>query len=338
MILQLAIAFFASFLLCAGMIWLGLPYASRLALAVPNSRSSHDTPTPQSGGLFLALTIVLALVFCGWNQNFLIDLFPILLLIISLTLIGWLDDRRGLPVLLRLSLFSGISIAYAFFRAPTLNGFISPYLGIFLSACFLIVMINVTNFMDGIDGMVVAEFVPMSVLIAILTGGGVIGPLYGFQAIIIAGALLGFFIFNRPKAKIFLGDSGSLVAGFIAGILLLELSEKQGPHAILFLPLYFLCDAGLTLLRRLLRGEAIWKAHREHFYQQAFDNGQSNWSIIIRLALCNIVLCALFYSTTLLPFWADVIGLIFALGLMVLLLVSLSRNLRIYERKSRGTV
>jgi UDP-N-acetylmuramyl pentapeptide phosphotransferase/UDP-N-acetylglucosamine-1-phosphate transferase len=253
-------------------------------------------------------------------------------------LIGWLDDRRGLSVLLRLSIFSGISIAYAIFRAPTLNGLISPDLGIALSACFLLVMINVTNFMDGIDGMVVVEFVPMSLFFAYLTAGGVMSPLYGFQATIIAGGLLGFFIFNRPKAKIFLGDSGSLVVGFIVGILLLELSEKQGPHAILFLPLYFFCDAGLTLLRRLLRGEAIWKAHREHFYQQAFDNGQSNWSIIIRVALCNIVLCALFYSTTLLPFWACVISLIFALGLMVFLLVSLSRILRIYERKSRGAV
>jgi UDP-N-acetylmuramyl pentapeptide phosphotransferase/UDP-N-acetylglucosamine-1-phosphate transferase len=152
--------------------------------------------------------------------------------------------------------------------------------------------INITNFMDGIDGLVVAEFVPMLSFMAILVGLGISSLALDLLPAILAGGLLGFFLFNRPQAKIFLGDAGSVSIGFLVGVMLVILAGQASILAALLLPLYFLADASITLLRRLLRGEKIWQGHRQHFYQQAFDAGQGNWSILYRLTALNIVLCA----------------------------------------------
>lgn len=286
--LPLALVFLLSLTLCAGMIHFVLPYASRLAVAVPNMRSSHQVSTPQSGGLFLFLAILVSsFAIYFWYPNWALPMAEILLPASALCLIGWVDDRFGLSVGIRLIAFSCVALVSA------LSGFFSTHF--LLSAFVLLVLINVTNFMDGIDGMLVVEFVPMLVMFAVLAMVGLFGVMQGFLAIGLAGALLGFFIFNRPKAKIFLGDSGSLVVGFLGGMFLLECAERNGWTVALILPAYFLADSGLTLLLRALRGEKVWCAHREHFYQQAFDSGQLNWSIILRVALCNIGLCAFAY-------------------------------------------
>ena len=270
------------------MIRFALPFAARLAVAQPNLRSSHDHPTPQAGGLFLMVSILvsgaIAAVFQpAWREQ----LFIILLPSIILSGIGWLDDRCSLPVGLRLIAFAGISCVVANFHAGSI-----PFV---IAACALLVLINVTNFMDGIDGLVVSEYVPMLLLFGLLAALGAFGDVMGLLALALAGALLGFFLYNRPKAQIFLGDSGSLVVGLLAGACLLEFAKQHGPIFALVLPLYFLMDAGITLSRRVLRGERFWEAHRQHFYQRAYDSGQSNWSILARVGIFNLVLCVLVF-------------------------------------------
>jgi len=300
------------------MIHLALPYASRLAIAMPNSRSSHDVPTPQSGGLFLYGAVLLStLSACLWHPEWFKPMVSILLPALALAVIGWIDDRRGLPAILRLTAFAGVAL----FTVQT----ISFSVHFLLAAFVLLVLINVTNFMDGIDGMVVVEFVPMLVMFAVLATLGFFGEMQGLLAIALAGGLLGFFIFNRPKAKIFLGDSGSLVVGFLGGLLLLECADRNGWLVALILPSYFLADAGLTLLRRALRGEKVWHAHREHFYQQAFDYGQSNWLIILRVALCNLGLCAFAYIAMGAPAPILLMACIASGALVCLLLFTLAR-------------
>ena len=294
-----AIIFAISFSLCAGMIRLGLPIAARLSIAIPNARSSHDIPTPQSGGLFLVASLLL----CGLGFAFVypdvrIELMVILSACLVLNLMGWADDRYGLAIWTRFLTYAGISFAYGFSREFSFLGpGIDSWVSSLLAALFLLVLINVTNFMDGIDGMVVVEFVPMLSLVAFLSLLGTVGTCFGFLATALVGALLGFFLFNRPKAKIFLGDAGALVVGFLAGVILLELANNHGFILALLLPLYFFCDAGLTLLRRIFRGERFWEAHREHFYQRALDAGQSNWSIIARVAILNSLLSLIVYIT-----------------------------------------
>lgn len=293
-LLQLLILTLAASGLCAGLIRAALPHAGRLALAVPNGRSSHVAPTPQSGGLFvlatlLAIDLAGAVAGAEWAPAVAHILAPACIL----AAIGWTDDRFGLPVTARLVAYAMITGGFVAFaeRAPVPDMTGDIRIDGLLAVAFLLALVNVANFMDGIDGMIVAEFTPMLLLFSLFATVGWLSPVSGGLAAALAGALLGFFVFNRPKARIFLGDSGSLTVGFLCGTLLLEFARVFGVLAALILPLYFLLDAGLTLGRRIWRGEKFWSAHRQHFYQRAFDSGQSNWSILRRVAAFNVISC-----------------------------------------------
>jgi UDP-N-acetylmuramyl pentapeptide phosphotransferase/UDP-N-acetylglucosamine-1-phosphate transferase len=105
--------------------------------------------------------------------------------------------------------------------------------------------------------------------------------------------MLGFAPFNRPVAKIFLGDVGSLPIGLLVGWCLLQLAWHQQVAAALLLPLYYLADTTVTLLRRVARREPFWAAHRSHFYQRATDNGFSVSRVVSEVFVLNILLAAL---------------------------------------------
>src|SRR4029077_15515318 len=127
------------------------------------------------------------------------------------------------------------------------------------------------NFMGGIDWMTVAEMVPLTAGLAVIGLLGALPPEGIVVALSLNGAILGFAPFNRPTAKLFLGDVGSLPIGLLTGWLLVLLAGSGHLTAALLLPLYYLADATLTLLRRLSNGERVWQAHRTHYYQRATD-------------------------------------------------------------------
>ena len=139
--------------------------------------------------------------------------------------------------------------------------------------------VNLTNFMDGIDWITVAEVVPVT---AGLTLFGLMEalPQSAFVvALALLGATLGFAPFNRPVARLFLGDVGSLPVGLLLFWLLVTLAGRGFVIAALLLPLYYLADATITLIRRASRGENVFEAHRSHFYQHATKAG---WPVIER--------------------------------------------------------
>jgi UDP-N-acetylmuramyl pentapeptide phosphotransferase/UDP-N-acetylglucosamine-1-phosphate transferase len=147
--------------------------------------------------------------------------------------------------------------------------------------------------MDGIDWMSVAEFAPVAGALAVFGLFGWIGPVPAVVAAALLGAILGFAPFNRPVAKLFLGDVGSLPLGLLLGWLLLELAAKGHAAAALILPLYYLADATATLVRRIATGEPFWRPHRTHFYQRATDRGFTVPEIINRVFAVNLALAAL---------------------------------------------
>jgi hypothetical protein len=153
--------------------------------------------------------------------------------------------------------------------------------------------VNLVNFMDGLDLMTVVEAGPVTATLVLV---GLFGAL-PLPAVLIAaalcGALLGFAPFNRPVAKVFLGDVGSLPIGLLLGWCLLHLAWRGHMAAALLLPLYYLVDSSWTLLRRMLRGEPFWAAHRTHFYQRATDNGFTVTRVISEVFVLNLVLAAL---------------------------------------------
>ena len=133
--------------------------------------------------------------------------------------------------------------------------------------------------------------------------------------------MLGFAPFNRPVAKVFLGDVGSLSIGLLLGSCLLELAYRQNVTAALLLPLYYLADATVTLLRRIARGEQFWAAHRSHFYQRATDHGFTVLAIVGNVFALNLFLAALAIGTTLLQSRFSVFASWLAAGLAVALVM-----------------
>ncbi len=143
----------------------------------------------------------------------------------------------------------------------------------------------------------------------------------------LCGAMIGFAPFNRPVAKIFLGDVGSLPIGLLLGWCLLRLAHDRQFAAALLLPLYYLSDATVTLLRRMARREPFWAAHRSHFYQRATDNGYSVLQVVGEVFALNVVLAILAVASIKLDSaTADVLLLLAGAAAVALVLHRFSRR------------
>ena len=143
--------------------------------------------------------------------------------------------------------------------------------------------------MDGIDWMTVAEIAPVMAGLALFGLMGALPQDATLIALALCGAVIGFAPFNRPVAQLFMGDVGTLPIGLLLGWLLVLLAGRGYFAAAALLPLYYLADATVTLLRRLVNGEPITQAHRSHFYQRALDGGFSVYQIVVRVFVINIV-------------------------------------------------
>ena len=186
--------------------------------------------------------------------------------------------------------------------------------------------VNLTNFMDGLDWMTVAEIVPVSGALLLLGLAGYLPALPALVAGCLLGAMLGFAPFNRPVASLFLGDVGSLPLGLILAWLLYRLALAGGLAAAILLPLYYLADATLTLIRRAARREPVWQAHRSHFYQRATTNGIAVTGVVGRVLALNACLAALAGTTLFWPSPAITLGaLAVGCGLVGSVLVRFAR-------------
>jgi UDP-N-acetylmuramyl pentapeptide phosphotransferase/UDP-N-acetylglucosamine-1-phosphate transferase len=152
--------------------------------------------------------------------------------------------------------------------------------------------VNAVNFLDGLDWMTVVQVVPVTLGVAALHVLGAVPATVALLALVLLGATLGFAIFNKHPAKIFLGDAGSLPIGLCLAFMLIVVA-KADLAAALLLSLYTLADSTLTLLRRLGAGERVYSAHRSHFYQRAVAAGLSVPQVTARIFLLGMVLAAL---------------------------------------------
>ena len=286
--------------LCASALVLLLPWLKSSALAHPVDRSSHREPTPQGGGL----GVVLATLIVTWLAAALAGPLPAgTLALLSaltaaiglLTLIGLLDDIHTLSPAPRLLVqLLAVGLVVVLLPADTR---LASTLPLWIERACLVLLgvwfVNLVNFMDGIDWMTVAEAVPITGAVAIFGLGGIVPPIVMLVALALFGAMLGFAPFNRPVARLFLGDVGSLPIGLVLGWLLLLLAINGHLAAALLLPLYYLADSSITLLLRIRRGETVWKAHRTHFYQRAVAGGLTVPAVVARVFATNVALAAL---------------------------------------------
>jgi UDP-N-acetylmuramyl pentapeptide phosphotransferase/UDP-N-acetylglucosamine-1-phosphate transferase len=283
-------------LLSACLTWMVRPLLLRHALARPNARSSHRVPTPQGGGIAVVITTLLCLGMLTWmnpqDLGIPVAVFGSAFLIAA---VGFADDVRSIPVLPRLILQT-IAVGAIVVTVPG-DLRIVPACPLLIERSLILLaglwFVNLVNFMDGLDWMTVAETVPVTAAIVVLGLMGEIPVPVTIVAASLGGAIVGFSPFNRPVAKIFLGDVGSLPIGLLLGWCLLQLAYHQQFAAALLLPLYYLSDATVTLLRRLARREPFWAAHRSHFYQRATDNGFTVMRVVSDVFILNLGLAAL---------------------------------------------
>jgi UDP-N-acetylmuramyl pentapeptide phosphotransferase/UDP-N-acetylglucosamine-1-phosphate transferase len=283
------------------------PLLRRYALAKPGARSSHQVPTPQGGGIAV-ITAATAAVYISsllllpevttWSQ-----LTTLLAAVILLASVGALADTRPIAVAPRL-LLQIFAVAGVVYQLPS-DLHVLPILPSWIERALLVLggvwFVNLVNFMDGLDWITVAQVVPITAAIAAIGLFGLLPPEAVVVSLATCGAMIGFSFFNRPVAKLFLGDVGSLPLGLVLGWLLVLLAGNGGRAAAFLLPLYPVADGTLTLLYRLLRGERVWEAHRSHFYQRATDGGFSVIDVVTRVFLTNVVLCGLAVLSVIYP-------------------------------------
>ena len=315
-----------------GLLLLLKPLLARYALAKPTARSSHKVPTPQGGGIAViaATTIAVAVaeIFVYQTDDEL-RLAIVFAATIGLALVGVTDDLRPLDAIPRLLLQILAVGAVVVTLPPDMR--IVPAVPWWIDRAFLLVggvwLVNVVNFMDGIDWMTVAEIVPATAALGLFGLMGVLPPEATLVAVTLCGAMIGFAPFNRPVAQLFLGDVGSLPIGLLLGWLLAILTSGGHFAAAVLLPLYYLADATITLIRRLVNGEPIMRAHRSHFYQRALDGGFSVHQIVARVFALNVALGILALLTVLGgSALLDITALFVGLILVALLLADFNRS------------
>jgi len=230
-----------------------IPLFRRRLLDQPNYRSSHSLPTPRGGGLAFVLVGSTTVAFLGvWIPA----------LCLPLALVGFLDDRHNLPASLRY----GVQVATALVLL-LISPWHLPSIGLLPWMLLLIgftAVINFTNFMDGLDGLVAGC---MAVLFssAALTGMPALWPL--------VGSLLGFLPWNWSLAKLFMGDVGSTFLGAVFAGVVLRQTSFQPAFGLLLVGTPLLGDAFLCVLRRLLAGQRVFQAHRLHLFQRLHQAG-----------------------------------------------------------------
>jgi UDP-N-acetylmuramyl pentapeptide phosphotransferase/UDP-N-acetylglucosamine-1-phosphate transferase len=320
------IIFSAAAMVSSGLLLLLRPVLWRHVLAHPNARSSHKTPTPQGGGIAVIAATVGVVVACvlfgvpGLGGQ---ALWLVLAATVFIALVGAIDDIRPIAVLPRLIL-QAVGVAIVLAALPS-DLRVVPFLPYWLERALLglaiLWFVNLTNFMDGIDWMTVAEVVPLTAGLVLFGLMGALPRDAMIVALALCGAVVGFAPVNRPVARLFLGDVGSLPIGLLLGWLLVLLAGAGHLAAALLLPLYYLADATITLLRRLANGEPILQAHRSHFYQRAMDGGFSVYQVVGRVFLLNIALIGLAATTLLTTSYVLHAAALIAGGVLVALLL-----------------
>jgi Fuc2NAc and GlcNAc transferase len=272
-------------------------------LDVPNDRSSHTEVTPRGGGAAIVLVVSAATIALAAHGTLPRGLCPAALGGILVAAVGFLDDRRALTPAVRLA----VHAAAAVWAVVWLGG-LPPlrfgaqavdlgWAGHALAVLGIVWVLNLFNFMDGIDGLAASEAVFLAIGGALILSSARVDGVAGL-AIVFGSACAGFLLWNWPPARIFMGDVGSGYLGYLIAVLALA-SARDDPAAMwiwLILGGVFFVDATVTLVRRALRGDPVHEAHRSHAYQWLARRWRSHQRVTLTVAGVNLgwlVPCAL---------------------------------------------
>ncbi len=265
---------------------------------VPNERSSHTRVTPSGGGLAIVFVFIASIALLLGLQQ--IEL-PLALAIIGgggmIAAIGYIDDRRDISPQVRIIVhFAATLWLVALVQgSPTLN--LGPFqidtawLVYPIEIIGIMWCINLYNFMDGIDGLAGGQAIFVGIAGAVLFILSGSNSVFGLVSWLLAIASIGFLLWNYPPARIFMGDVGSGFLGFIiAGLIVISIHQTDIPVlSWVILMAAFVVDSTFTLLRRMLRGEKWYSAHRSHAYQHATQRFQKHSTVTLWMMIINVV-------------------------------------------------
>jgi Fuc2NAc and GlcNAc transferase len=292
---------------------MGLPFAFVVSLALtrillrylvslqildkPNHRSMHAIATPRGGGLAFVLPVILfaVLIAIWFNEMSLI----VLVLCLSVWgLLGFWDDiktlspklRFFLQLLLSLLMVWGLGAISDISFSSTLTVSLLAPLAWLITVLGVVWFVNLYNFMDGMDGLATSQAIVALVTLAAWFYADS-QPILAYVCLLCAASCAGFLVFNWSPAKIFMGDIGSLALGaFFAYTILRGVNENEF-SVLSFVLLFwvFICDTSVTLIRRIFKGEKVWQAHRQHYYQRLAATGMAHDKVVVLHLLFMII-------------------------------------------------
>jgi len=278
---------------------------------IPNKRSSHLKPIPTGGGWIIILCILGIIFFLDPY-----DKIPAIIAISGLAFISWKNDLKNINIGVRL--FFQIFFISIYFAYLYNFGFYEQSQLVHIIFIILICtwFINIFNFMDGIDGIstIMTITICMGIICSYLVNNSEYFP--SFEILIIS-TCLAFLYWNWKPAKIFLGDVGSIVLGFVCVLSLYWLFLDENTwHWVLSLPMYYFLDTTLTLINRFISGKKIWHAHSEHFYQKAVRSGMNHSQVVkLIIALQIIIITTCYFIKD--PYLVVFLAFLESLGLII---------------------
>ena len=311
--------------------WLAIRYALRRKLLdQPGERRSHAMATPRGGGIAIVVAVLLGIAWLVVRQpEHALPLASCALGLILVAGIGWVDDHAALPAWPRLLVqaLAASIVAWAMYRTT------SVMFDALFAFALIMVMVNVWNFMDGIDGLAASQAGIAAAGLALVLGTG---P-WAWLAAGLFAAIAGFLPFNFPKARVFLGDVGSGALGYLLALLILAaFIGHRGQWPFLLLPVsVFLIDAGFTLAMRMLHRERWWEPHVQHVYQAWSRRLRSHVPVTMVYAVSSLfaVILMLFALRWPQPLLNWVCGAWY--GMLVLAWVRLRRDVRLSKEAGR---
>ena len=292
----------------------------------PNTRTNHSKPTPKGAGLILLPIILFSSILTfSFLNNLTEDWIIFFLSAFILTCISLIDDIFNLSSKLRLlvqffcvtfSIMAMNSDLITFLGSLNLfdsyNYFsIFYYSSFFFLTIFWIWIINLFNFMDGMDGITSVQVCSLAVAINLLCILEQLNTNFQYFSLILFSVFLSFLYFNKPPAKIFLGDVGSIPIGYFSGLILVKcMLSFNLIIPILIVLMYYFLDTGLTLMTRMLKRKDIFQAHSEHFYQKAIRAGGSHRTVLNKIIFLNFLLILLSLISLIYPYICLIVSII----------------------------
>ena len=327
---------FILYLLCIILLKKLIPFLTKMSLIdYPTKRSNHSLLIPKGGGILIIPLLIFSISLIFSFKNILSSQWIIFLLsLVILFSISLIDDIKNLSAPSRL-LIHFISVAVSIFALKNEIVFfaqknILPWINfdplvIFYLICIALTVlwiwvINLFNFMDGMDGLTCAQVFLLATITNLLAVFGHFSENFQYLSLVLISLFLAFFKFNKPPAKIFLGDVGSIPIGYLTGLILVKAILNNGPLIpIVIALLFYFFDSTITLIIRLTKKKKIMVAHSDHFYQKILRAGQTHHQVLKRIIILFIVLLVLSMLSLIYPMFSLLFSIVITLCFLIYL-------------------